>query len=166
MELSDAGLKLIKEFEGFRATTYLDPAGLPTIGYGHKLLPGESYPEGTNESRAAELLTADAVIACRAVESLVKVPLTQSQFDALVDFCFNLGQGRLANSTLLRDLNAGDYDAARRQLLLWDHAGKQVVPGLQARRQAEFDLWGAAAPGSQTAGPPPTAGTTLESQTV
>ncbi|HEV2325304.1 MAG TPA: lysozyme, partial [Terracidiphilus sp.] len=73
------------------------------------------------------------------------------QFDALADFCFNLGQGRLAASTLLRDLNAGRYDDARRQLLLWDHAGGRVIPSLQARRQAEFDLWGSPAPAQHAA---------------
>lgn len=150
MHLDDAGLNLIKKFEGFSATTYNDPAGLPTIGYGHKLLSGEAYPNGIDEAQAEELLSADAGAACLDVEHLVHVPLTQGQFDALVDFCYNLGQGRLAASTLLRDLNAGDYDAARQQLLLWDHAGGQVLPGLQARRQAEFNLWGAVTPAPQT----------------
>lgn len=151
MRLSHIGLNLIKEFEGFRSTTYLDAAGLPTIGYGHKLLPGESYPDGIDQAQAEELLLADAGAACLAVEHLVQVPITQNQCDALVDFCFNLGQGRLAASTLLRELNAGDYQAARRQLLLWDHAGGNIVPGLQARRQAEFDLWGGITSASQPA---------------
>lgn len=151
MHLSDIGLNLIKKFEGFRAATYLDSAGLPTIGYGHKLLSGESYPDGIDEAQAEELLSADAGAACMAVEHLVQASLTQGQFDALVDFCFNLGQGRLASSTLLRELNAGQYDDARQQLLLWDHANGQVVPGLQARRQAEFDLWGSTAATPQTA---------------
>ncbi|HEV2133810.1 MAG TPA: lysozyme [Terracidiphilus sp.] len=151
MQLSNAGLNLIRQSEGFRAQVYNDAAGLPTIGYGHKLRPGESFPNGITETQAEQLLAADAGIAGQAVERLVTVPLTQGQFDALVDFCFNLGQGRLAGSTLLRDLNAGDYDAARQQLLLWDHSGTQVLPGLQARRQAEFNLWGSAAPAPQTA---------------
>jgi lysozyme len=72
---------------------------------------------------------------------LVRVPLTQGQFDALVDFCFNLGEGRLAGSTLLRELNAGLYAAAGQQLLAWDHAGGKVIPGLKARREAELALW-------------------------
>jgi lysozyme len=144
MQLSDAGLNMIKQFEGFRSTTYIDTAGLPTIGYGHKLLTGESYPDGITEAQAVELLSADAGAASLAVEHLVTVALAQGQFDALVDFCFNLGQGRLASSTLLRELNAGQYDDARQQLLLWDHSNGQVVPGLQARRQAEFALWGGA----------------------
>lgn len=158
MHLSDAGLNLIKRSEGFRANTYLDVAGQPTIGYGHKLLAGETYPDGINEADAEELLTADAGATCLAVQRLVTVPLTQGQFDALVDFCYNLGEGRLAASTLLRELNAGQYDNARQQLLLWDHAGNQVVPGLQLRRQAEFDLWEAVAPLPQAAQPLSAAG--------
>jgi lysozyme len=154
MHLSDAGLNLIKNSEGFRANTYLDVAGLPTIGFGHKLLPGETYPDGINEGEAEELLTADAGATCLAVQRLVQVPLSQGQFDALVDFCYNLGEGRLAASTLLRELNAGQYDNARQQLLLWDHSGSQVVPGLQIRRQAEFDLWGETAPATVSAAAP------------
>jgi lysozyme len=146
MEISASGLELIRRFEGFRGSTYLDACGIPTIGYGHKILRDESFPDGISEARARELLAADAAIAARAVERLVKVPLTQGQFDALADFCFNVGSARLAASTLLRDLNAGDYTAARRQLLRWDHAGDAVLPGLKARRQAEFDLWSSAVP--------------------
>lgn len=157
MQLDDAGLNLIKQSEGFRATTYLDSAGIPTIGYGHKLLPGESFPNGVTEAQAEQILASDVNTACHDVESLVTVALTQGQFDALVDFCYNLGRGRLAGSTLLRDLNSGQYDAARQQLLLWVHAGTQVLPGLQVRRQAEFNLWGAATPQPQTTTVPPSA---------
>lgn len=146
MEISASGLELIRRFEGFRSDTYLDASGIPTIGYGHKILRDESFPDGISEARARELLTADAAIAARSVERLVKVPLTQGQFDALADFCFNVGGARLSASTLLRDLNAGEYAAARQQLLRWDRAGDTVLPGLKARRQAEFDLWGSAVP--------------------
>lgn len=151
MQLSDAGLNLIKQSEGFRANTYNDAAGIPTIGFGHKLLPGESFPNGITEAQAEQILASDVSTACHDVGSLVTVPLTQGQFDALVDFCYNLGRGRLAGSTLLRDLNAGNYDAARQQLLLWDHAGTQVLPGLQIRRQAEFNLWASTTPAPQPA---------------
>jgi lysozyme len=67
--------------------------------------------------------------------------LTQGQFDALVDFVFNLGGGRLASSTLLRYLNSGKHDAAAWELLAWDHAGSHEVASLKARREAEFQLW-------------------------
>ena len=141
MELSAAGLALIKLFEGFRSTVYLDAHGFPTIGYGHKLLAGESFPDGVTEAQATTLLEGDVGDAEQAVSRLVHVTLSQGQFDALVDFCFNLGQGRLAESTLLADLNEGQYDAAGQQILLWDHVGAQVNAGLKARRQAEFQLW-------------------------
>ncbi len=141
MQVSEAGLQMIKQAEGFRRAAYLDAAGIPTIGYGHRMLPGEVYPDGIDEAHACRLLAADVDFAEAAVRRLVKVPLTQGQFDALVDFCFNLGAGRLAGSTLLRELNAGDYEGARRQLLLWDHAGSEIVAGLKARREAEFGIW-------------------------
>jgi lysozyme len=79
------------------------------------------------------------------------VDLTQGQFDALVDFCFNLGAGRLASSTLLRCLNAGRCDAAAEQLLRWDLAGGEVNLGLKARRETELRLWKSGAQACQTA---------------
>jgi lysozyme len=142
MQLSAAGLDLIKRFEGFRSHTYLDVAGIATIGYGHRLLPGESFPNGITEASAEQMLASDAHGAEQAVTRLVKVALTQSQFDALVDFCFNLGAGKMAASTLLKDLNEGGFDAAGQQLLRWDHVGPQEIAGLKARREAEFQLWG------------------------
>lgn len=141
MQLSAAGLDLIQRFEGFRSRQYTDVAGFPTIGYGHRIVPPEAFPAGVSESQAATLLAADVCQAERAVASLVKVALTQGQFDALVDFTYNLGAGRLAGSTLLRCLNAGRYDAAAEQLLFWDLAGGEVNLGLKARREAELRLW-------------------------
>ena len=145
MNLSAAGLKLLKQSEGFRSRVYLDVNGLPTIGYGHRLLHPESFPNGIAEPQAAEILLSDVREAEQAVARLVRVPLAQGQFDALVDFVYNMGQGRLAASSLLSDLNVGRYDAAAEQLLLWDHAGSQENAGLRARREAEFHLWHAPA---------------------
>ena len=141
MNFSAAGMKLLKRSEGFRNRVYLDAAGFPTIGYGHRLHHPESFPNGITEPQAANLLTCDVRDAEQAVQRLVKVPLAQGQFDALVDFCFNLGAGRLAASSLLKDLNAGRYDEAARQLLLWDHAGGQEITALKVRREAEAQLW-------------------------
>lgn len=145
MELSPAGLDLIKRSEGFRESVYTDVAGFPTIGYGHRLRPGESFPEGVTQVEAQAILTADVSDAEQAVSRLVKVTLTQGQYDALVDFVFNLGPSRLASSTLLEDLNAGHYSAACEQLLIWDHSmvngAEQIVAGLKSRRQAEYNLW-------------------------
>jgi lysozyme len=142
MKLSAAGLELLKRCEGFRARVYLDSAGIPTIGYGHRLLAHESFAGGIVENQAAEILAEDVGHAEEAVARLVKVELTQGQFDALTDFCFNLGAGKLASSTLLKGLNCGRYDAARQQLLRWDLAGGELNAGLRARREAEFELWG------------------------
>jgi lysozyme len=142
MELSIAGLELLKRAEGFRGRTYLDVNGLPTIGYGHRLLNPASFPEGIGEAQAEEILKSDVRDAELAVQRMVKVPLTQGQFDALVDFCFNLGSGRLASSTLLKVLNGGRYEAAAEQLLRWDVAGGVENAGLKTRREAEFALWG------------------------
>lgn len=141
MKFSAAGLELIKRSEGFRSHTYLDVAGFPTIGYGHRLLHPESFPNGIDEAQAAEILVSDVRDAEQAVGRLVKVPLSQGEFDALVDFCFNLGQGKLAGSTLLKKLNDGQYGQAAEELLRWDHAGAQENSGLKARREAEFALW-------------------------
>ena len=151
MQLSAEGLNLIKRFEGFRGHAYTDVAGFLTIGYGHRIVPPESFPNGISEPQAAALLAVDVAQAQRAVASLVKVPLTQGQFDALVDFCFNLGAGRLASSTLLRALNAGRYDAAAEQILLWDLAAGEVNLGLKARREAELRLWKSATQETQAA---------------
>jgi lysozyme len=141
MELSTAGMELLKKSEDFRNRVYLDVEGFPTIGYGHRLVHPETFPNGIEELQGTELLASDVSDAEQAVARLVKVELTQGQFDALVDFVFNLGQGRLAESTLLKELNLGQYEAAGEQLLLWDHAGTEENAGLKARREAEFQLW-------------------------
>jgi lysozyme len=141
MQLSAAGLELLKRSEGFRSHTYNDVNGFPTIGYGHRLLKSEVFPDGISEQRATEILLADIRTAEQAVARLVKVPLTQGQFDALVDFCFNLGAGRLASSTLLKVLNSGRHADAAQQLLRWDITGGVECAGLKVRRQAEFELW-------------------------
>jgi lysozyme len=151
VKLSMEGLQLIKQQEGFRSRTYLDVAGFPTIGYGHRLIHPGSFPDGIDEAQASEILAADVRDAEQAVERLVKVPLTQGQFDALVDFCFNLGSGRLASSTLLKVLNGGRYADAAEQLLRWDQAGGKECPPLKARREAELALWQSKAEQTQAA---------------
>ncbi|HTM16586.1 MAG TPA: lysozyme [Terracidiphilus sp.] len=141
MRLSSAGLQLLKKSEGFRDRVYSDVVGFRTIGYGHRLNPAESYPSAITLAEAETILAADIAIAEAAVARHVHVPLTQGQFDALVDFVFNLGSSRLASSTLLRYLNAGRYDDAAWQLLAWDHAGSRELPALKLRRESEFRLW-------------------------
>jgi lysozyme len=119
--MSTAGMALLKKSEGFRSHTYLDAAGIPTIGYGHRILASESFPSGIDEPEGARMLERDVESAEQAVKRLVRVDLTQGQFDALVDFVYNLGWNKFAASELLQDLNRGRYDAAAEQLLRWDH---------------------------------------------
>jgi lysozyme len=140
MIFSAAGMALLKKSEGFRSRVYMDAAGLPTIGYGHRLLQPGSFEE-ISEEFASTILASDVREAEQAVARLVKVELSQGQFDALVDFTFNLGAGKLYSSTLLKDLNAGRYDDACEQLLRWDHCGCTELPALMARRKAEAQLW-------------------------
>lgn len=144
MELSSEGMELIKKSESFRGRMYLDVEGFPTIGYGHRLTRHETYPNGITEAQGTAILYNDVRKSERAVARLVKAQLIQGQFDALVDFVFNLGQTRLAESTLLRELNSGHIAEAGEQLLRWDHAGNKENAGLKARREAELRLWNSA----------------------
>ena len=141
MHLSNAGMELLKKSEGYKASTYHDVAGFQTIGFGHRVQLGESFGEGITPAQGEAILAHDVTVAEDAVARLVKVPLTQGQFDALVDFVFNLGAQRLAGSTLLKYLNEEKYDAAAWQLLAWDHAGSHEIAALKNRREAEFKLW-------------------------
>lgn len=145
MFLSAAGIALVKKSEGFRNRVYPDVAGFRTIGFGHRLQPGESFTEPITDEQGDNLLDLDIAIAEAAVARMVKAPLTQGQFDALVDFVFNLGAGRLQSSTLLMYLNQRSYYRAAFELLKWDHSGHAQLASLTARRRAEFDLWTAKA---------------------
>ncbi len=139
MKTSAAGLALIEQFEGLRLEAYQDGAGVWTIGYGHTL---DVFKGDTcTQEQAAEWLTEDVAEAEDSVNSLVKVPLSQSQFDALVSFAFNLGGQSLATSTLLRDLNGGSYTLAASQFPRWDNVAGKPSPGLLKRRTAEQELF-------------------------
>jgi len=140
MSYSDAGLALTEYFEGLRLTAYQDSVGVWTIGYGHT---GADVYEGLTitDDEAANLLRDDVATSVAGVNRVVTVVLTQGQFDALVDVCFNLGIGNLTKSTLLRLLNAGDYAGASGQFAVWNKAGGQVLAGLTARRTAETAMF-------------------------
>jgi GH24 family phage-related lysozyme (muramidase) len=145
MTISDAGVALVEKHEGFRAQVYKDGAGYPTIGYGHRLKGSESFPNGITLEQGTALLKQDLQTAENAVNTLVKVSLTQPQFDALVDFTYNVGAGNLEASTLLTKLNKGDYSAVPSEFVKWVYAGGKVEPGLVARRQDEARMWETAA---------------------
>ena len=137
---SDNGFALSKSFEGLRLTAYQDVGGVWTIGYGHT---GPNVRAGLTitQAEADALLRSDVEDAVTCVNRAVNVPITQNQFDALVDFCFNCGRGSLLQYTLLRKVNIGDFAGAAAQFALWDHAGGEVVEGLVKRRTAEAELF-------------------------
>jgi lysozyme len=147
MKLSEAGLGALKFEEGLRLDAYLDEAGKPTIGYGHLIRPGEAFSIIT-EPEAEALLRQDVESAERCVSLAVAVPLTQAQFDSLVLFAFNVGESAFRKSTMLKMLNAGDYEGARAQFGRWKYvtqAGvKQESPGLRRRRAREAALFAGA----------------------
>jgi lysozyme len=145
---SPAGLALVKEFEqgpqgGFAATPYRCPAGHRTIGWGHRVQRGETFPTPLTAEQAEGLLVADLQVAAEIVNDTVRVRLTQSMVDALVSLVFNIGAARFETSTLRAQLNAGAYRAAADQFLRWDKATnpktgkKEPLAGLTRRRQAE-----------------------------
>lgn len=162
-DLNDAGLELIKSYEGIpdgdpqtvNIDPYLDPIGIWTIGWGHAIEVGgaylrgkadrkaarDLYPGGITMAQAETLLHGDVLDTCRDVEALVDVPLTDNQFAALVSFTFNLGRGSLAKSTLLKKLNGGDYAGASAEFPRWNKAGGKVMDGLVRRRAAEAALY-------------------------
>jgi len=135
VDYSEAGMKLTEEFEGCRLVSYLDSVGVPTIGYGHTS--GVHLGMSCTQEQADAWLREDISLAIQSVNVLCRVPLTQGEFDALVDFDFNLGRGALGGSTLLRLLNAGDYAGAAAQFERWDMAGGKHMAGLLRRRHAE-----------------------------
>lgn len=151
MKLSQHGEKLIKSFEGLRLTAYRDVAGVWTIGYGStRYHDGRSVKPGdklTSEVQASAIFVNTLGQYENAVNSYVKAPLTQNQFDALVSFTYNEGTHALKESTLVKKLNAKDYQGAADQFLVWNkitnpHTGQKVVcDTLTERRTAERHLF-------------------------
>lgn len=139
MKTSQKGINLIKEFEGCQLTAYKCPAGVWTIGYGHT---GDVKSGMTiTEQEAENYLRADLQKFEAGVDKAVKVGITQNMFDALVSFTYNCGIGALQSSTLLKKLNAGDFNGAANEFLKWNKSGSNVLPGLTRRRQAERALF-------------------------
>lgn len=140
--INAAGLSHIMQWEGKRLYSYQDVAGIWTIGYGHTSAAGlPKVREGMriSEKEAEDILRQDLSKFEARVESLVKVPVTDNQFAVLVSFDFNTGA--LHKSTLLKKLNARDYEAIPAELMKWVNAGGKKVKGLVNRRAAEAGLW-------------------------
>ena len=147
-QTSNNGIAKIKQWEGFKKKAYRDGGGVWTVGYGHTS--DELFEVKPNsvitEEKAGELLRHDLREAEDAVNAYGKVPLNQNQFDALVSFTFNVGKGSkkqpgFTTSTLLKKLNAGDYNAVPKELARWNKDNGKVVAGLTNRRAAEAGLW-------------------------
>lgn len=139
MEASDILIEKVKEFEGLRLTSYKDSAGVWTIGYGHTR--GVKSGQTITEKQADSLLRGDLLTAENYVNGM-KLNLTQGQFDALVDFCYNLGAGNLAGSTLLAKIRAkAPAEEIQAQFRRWVYSGKKKLAGLVKRREWEAQRW-------------------------
>lgn len=145
MQASIDCLDIIEKSEGLRLNPYLCPAGVPTIGYG-----STHYTNGIAVTLHDSSITKDQAISLMldtlinyvsAVNRFVHVPLNQNQFDALVDFSYNAGIGALQTSTLLKLLNAHDYNGASNEFGKWVHADGKVLNGLVVRRELERKLF-------------------------
>jgi lysozyme len=137
---SKAGLALTQGFEDCKLAAYQDPVGIWTIGYGHT---GTDVVERLTitQDQAEILLAADVAWAVTCVNKSVKSAINQNQFDALVDFVFNLGCAKFGNSTLLQLVNATEFARAAKEFSKWNKAGGKVLRGLTRRRQAEASLF-------------------------
>jgi len=147
VKTSPNGLQFIARHEGCVLHTYKDSAGKDTIGYGHLLRPGESFPDGITQGLAMAMLASDVAWAESGVNSIITSPMTQNQFDALVSFTFNCGTGALKASSIRSQFNAGNVQQAADAIIFWDHrtdpaTGKLVVDNsLLKRRQEERALF-------------------------
>ena len=142
MMISQAGLDFIKRHERFIDRAYDDGFGTPTIGYGHRIQTDESFPATITMDQALSILAADTQTAQNAINKTVEVPLSQSQYDALVSLVFNWGSGNWAKSSHLKYLNAGDYERTAQRISQHPITSKgRVAAGLITRRQEEAALF-------------------------
>ena len=143
-QISPHGLEKLKQWEGLKTKAYKDAGGVWTIGYGHTAMAGEPKPRAGMVITAAEaerILLKDLTQYEAAVENNVKVELNDNQFAALVSFVYNIPIASFKKSTLLKKLNAGNYDAVPNELMKWTKAGGKKLQGLVNRRRAEGYLW-------------------------
>lgn len=137
---------LCKQFEGFRSKPYLCPAGIPTIGYGstyyangHKVTLQDA-PISEPDAYALLVHELQHTYAPGVLRNCPGLATDERKLNAIVDFAYNLGIGRLQTSTLKRKINAQDWGGAKEQLMLWTRGGGKVLPGLLKRRTAECAL--------------------------
>ena len=135
-KLTDGGLRLIARLEGFSEVPYRDAQGF-SVGFGHFILPSDTFTYPLSREEGYRLLNDDADIAANFVRGYVTVPLTDNQFSALVSLTYNIGGGAFARSTLLKKLNAGDYAGAAGQFQVWRKSEGKILPALVSRRAEE-----------------------------
>jgi lysozyme len=142
LEYDDTGLNLTETSEGDKLTAYFDGGHVITIGYGHT---GPDVHPGLviTQAQAQALLKGDIVRTEIGVKKYVNVPITQDEYDACVDLAFNIGLGNFQRSTLLRDLNANNFDGAAAQFHVWNRVAGKINSGLSRRRLAEEELFSA-----------------------
>jgi lysozyme len=133
--------KWISGFEGFRSRVYKDGAGFDTIGFGHKVLPGEDFSNGIDEARGISLRGQDIATAVQAVRNMVKVHLNGGQMQALSDMVYHFGARAIGSSKLMRDLNVGDFAGAAAQFDRWSRAGGHFDQGVYHRSMADKSLF-------------------------
>ena len=138
MKISAEGISLIKKFEGCELESYQDSVGVWTIGFGHT----KGVKEGMTitKEEADKMLEEELLEYEGYINDYIEVPLSQCQFDALVAWVYNLGPTNLRSSTLLKELNAGNYEEAPAQIKRWNKAGGFVLAGLERRREAGLPL--------------------------
>lgn len=136
-------IDLIKKYEGFRPQSYQDSVGVWTIGYGTTRINGQPVKAGMTitEDQALQLVKQEVNKLWSQIESITKINLNDNQMNALVDFAYNLGFNALKTSTLMKMVNAGDFNGAANQFSRWVYAGGKVLPGLVKRREAEKQLF-------------------------
>tara|TARA_Y100001951_G_scaffold96929_1_gene96189 strand:- start:21 stop:473 length:453 start_codon:yes stop_codon:yes gene_type:complete len=139
MKISEEGISLIKNYEGCRLEAYQDSVGIWTIGYG--VIKGVKEGDKINQEEADHLLQEELPEYEGYINDMIKVPLEQCQFDALVCWVYNLGPNNLKDSTLLKVINEKNYEDVPEQIKRWNKAGGVVLAGLVKRRAAEADLF-------------------------
>jgi len=162
MKITQTTIDLIKEFEGFRPTTYKDSAGYLTIGYGTTGMAGvgiDPRPGQTITHSEAEWYLQKAVEKFAAsIRPAINVPINDNEFGAFVSLAYNIGPGAFLKSSALRHFNAGDKAKAAASILLWNKAGGKKVAGLVRRREAEKALFLTPARASMPAAKAPSSG--------
>ena len=143
--INEAGLGIIKTFEGWSSSVYVCPSGRYTIGWGstwdHKGSPITADQADITEKYGTTLLKREIQHVERAIRRLIKAELTENMFSSLSSFAFNVGTGNLQRSTLRMKLNRGKYEDAADELPKWRRGGGRILPGLVRRRAAERELF-------------------------